>query len=230
MVDATAYQALADTEHIALAFPDGQAGPGSTGAPWNVGAGVCPSVLGAPPNAAGDDFPFLDAVKADVAADQCIDADHVFVTGFSMGGYFSHHAGCMREDIRAVAPHSGGTHALGSCASARKPIIMFHGSADPVIPAGCDDPAAIPPAGVTPAATAWAQHNGCATTTTTINVTGGTCKVYDGCPAGGQVELCTFPGMGHCWAGGPASAGVYTCPTYANATAIEWQFFRQHAW
>src|SRR6185295_16995528 len=100
----------------------------------NVGAGVCPSIAGAPPNATGNDFPFMDAMRADVAADQCVDPDHVFVTGFSMGGYFSHHAGCMRDDVRAVAPHSGGTHDLTGCAAPRKPIIMFHGSADPVIP------------------------------------------------------------------------------------------------
>jgi hypothetical protein len=36
--------------------------------------------------------------------------------------------------------------------------------------------------------------------------------------------------MGHCWAGGAASQGVYSCPTYADATAIEWQFFKDHAW
>lgn len=230
MFDITKYAALADREGIALAFPDGQAGPSSTGAPWNVGTGVCPSFVGAPPVATGDDFALLDAMQADIAADQCIDRAHVFVTGFSMGGYFAHHAGCMRADIAGIAPHSGGTHALDNCASPRKPVIIFHGSADPVIPAGCSDPAAIGVANVVPAATAWAQHNGCDPTSTEIAVTNGTCRRYDNCPAGGQVELCTFPGMGHCWAGGAASAGIYACPTYADATAIEWAFFKQYAW
>ena len=35
-------------------------------------------------------------------------------TGFSMGGYFAHNVGCMMTDIRAVAPHSGGTHDLSA--------------------------------------------------------------------------------------------------------------------
>jgi polyhydroxybutyrate depolymerase len=228
MYDVTAYKAIADAMQVALAFPDGEAGPNSLGAPWNVGANVCPSAAGAPPSASGDDLAFADAMRADIAQDQCIDGAHVYITGFSMGGYFSHHAGCMHPGIRAVAPHSGGTHALDTCANAHEPIIIFHGLSDPVIPDGCDDPnASSVPSGVTPSAKAWAQHNGCATTATTMMVQGGSCAYYDGCPAGGQVALCTFSGMGHCWAGGSGSFG---CPNYASATQLEWQFFKQYAW
>jgi len=229
MFDITEYAKLADSEHIALVFPDGQGGPNTTIAPWNVGGSVCPSFFGAPPVATGDDFAFIDAMKADVALDQCIDREHVYVTGFSMGGYFSHHAGCMRPDVRAVAPHSGGTHDLAGCANDRRPIIIFHGASDPVIPVGCDDPAATAVQNVEPAAKAWAEHNGCATTTTPVAVDNATCVRFDGCPADGQVELCTFAGMGHCWAGGAASQGVYSCPTYAKATELEWQFFKDFA-
>jgi polyhydroxybutyrate depolymerase len=148
-----------------------------------------------------------------------------------MGGYFAHHVGCMRPDIRAVAPHSGGTHDLGACIGGHKPIIIFHGDADPVIPVGCDDPTApIIPLGVTSSATAWAERNGCATSTTTTTVENGTCSYYEGCPSDGQVALCVLHGMGHCWAGGAADAGIYSCPPYANATQLEWQFFKTYAW
>ena len=230
MHDITDYAALADREQIALAFPDGQGGPSTTNPPWNVGTDLCPSFLGPPPTARGDDFALLDAIKADISEDQCVDREHVFVTGFSMGGYFSNHAGCMRTDIRGIAPHSGGTHDLAGCANARMPVIIFHGAADPLIPAGCNDPGAPAVPGVTPAAAAWAQHNGCSTTTTTRSVPGGSCLRYEGCPAGGQVEMCSFIGMGHCWAGGAASQGVYSCPAYGDATQLAWQFFKQYAW
>jgi len=229
MHEITDYAALADSEGIALAFPDGQGGPESNTAPWNVGSGLCPSFFGAPPTATGDDFAFLDSMKADVAEDQCLDLEHVFVTGFSMGGYFSHHVGCMRPDIRAIAPASGGTNDLSQCITGNTPVIIFHGSSDALIPPGCNDPNALPVLGVTPAADAWAQKNGCSMTTTTRSVEGGTCYHYEGCPADGQVELCTFA-MGHCWAGGAASAGIYSCPTNASATLLEWQFFKQYAW
>ena len=230
MFDVTEYAALADTEHIALAFPDGEGGPNTATAPWNVGAGVCPTFFGPPPNAMGNDFGLIDAIEADLAHDQCLDPAHIFATGFSMGGYLTHHLACMRDDIRGAAPHSSGTHDLITCTSGHKPIIILHGLGDTVIPPGCDDPSATAVAGVTPSAVAWAAKNGCATTTQTIAVQGGSCEVYDSCPADGQVELCTFPGMGHCWAGGPASAGVFACPAHAKATELEWEFFKQHAW
>lgn len=230
MFDITGYPALADAEGIALAFPDGQGGPNSFGAPWNVGTDNCPASGGStPPSASGDDFAMLDAIKADIALDQCIDEEHVFVTGFSMGGYFSHHAGCMRDDIAAIAPHSGGTHPFTSCATSRKPVIIFHGKNDTIVPNGCDDPTAISPLGVTPSATAWAAKNGCATTRTIVDVDGGSCAYYDNCPADGQVAICTFPGMGHCWAGG-VSGSIYACSAYESATQLEWAFFKTHAW
>jgi poly(3-hydroxybutyrate) depolymerase len=228
MYDVTDWTSIADGNHVAVAYPDGESGPNSLNAPWNVGTNVCPSSGGPPPNASGDDLAFADAMRADIAADQCVDGAHVYITGFSMGGYFSHHAGCERDDIRAVAPHSSGTHALDMCPVAKKPIIMFHGLSDPVIPSGCDDPSAgNTPSGYVASATEWAQHNGCATTTTTTPVQGGRCVHYDGCPTGGQVALCTFDNMGHCWAGGLGSFG---CSGYASATVLSWSFFQQYAW
>jgi polyhydroxybutyrate depolymerase len=229
MYDITGYPALADREHVAVAFPDGQGGAASLTAPWNVGLNVCPADGVQPPAATGDDLAFLDAMKADIAQDQCIDTAHVFVTGFSMGGYFAHEAGCNAAGIAGVAPHSGGTHDLAQCANAKKPIIMFHGAADPLVPAGCDDPSAIQPLTEGAAAARWAAHNGCAATTTSHTIDNGTCITYDGCPAGGQVELCTFNAMGHCWAGGDG-VNVYSCANYQSATELEWAFWKQSAW
>src|SRR6202020_2033201 len=97
-------------EGFGLAFPDGEGGPDSLESPWNIenpGQKVCGN--GQEADATGDDFAFIDAMKADVRQDQCLDATHLFATGFSMGGYFAEHIGCYRSDIRAVAPHSGGT-------------------------------------------------------------------------------------------------------------------------
>jgi polyhydroxybutyrate depolymerase len=238
MYDITQYTALADSEGIALAFPDGEGGPDSLDAPWNVeNAGQTVCGAGQDVSATGDDFGFMDAIRADVTQDQCIDAAHVFATGFSMGGYFTEHVGCYRSDIRGLAPHSGGTIAdLSACTTGHVPIILFHGTSDSVIDDACDDPTAKPDPGFTAAATLWAAKNGCATTYTTVAADGsgggsGQCRIYDGCPADGQVELCTFDSMDHCWAGGAtAGAAGNSCPTYANATQLEWSFFKQYAW
>jgi polyhydroxybutyrate depolymerase len=236
MYDITGYSALADSEGIAVVFPDGEGGPNSELGPWNVGSPVCGA--GEYFLANGDDFGFMDAMKAAVSRYQCLDSAHVFATGFSMGGYMSHHIGCLRDDVRAVAPHSGGTVAsLSSCTTGHKPVIIFHGVADSIATDGCDDPNGPPQAGFPPSATLWAQKNGCKTTYTTImeHASGGgsgQCYVYDGCPADGQVELCTFTGMDHCWAGGIASGqdAIYACPKYPSATQLQWDFFKKYAW
>jgi polyhydroxybutyrate depolymerase len=229
MISLTGYEAIADSDHVAVVFPDGEGGPNSLISPWNVGSDVCPAVGNLTPAVnSGDDMDFIDAMRADIQTDQCIDGNHVFATGFSMGGYMAHHIGCERTDFRAVAPHSGGAHDLSACPSATKPIIIFHGTGDLTIPDACDDPTATPiSADHPPSAIAWAKHNGCATTFTTTAVENGSCRLYDGCPPGGQVEVCTFNGMGHCWAGG---AGTFGCPGNESATALQWAFFKQYAW
>lgn len=231
MYDVTGYSSLADSEGFGVAFPDGQSGPNSLGAPWNVGTNPCTTFFGPPPNATGDDFAFLDAMEADVQKDQCVDATHLYVVGFSMGGYFAHHVGCMRPDIRAVSAHSGGTHDFSTCVTGHKPILILHGDGDGIVPDGCDVPdASNTPSGFTPSAMEWAAKNGCSTAATTVAVENGSCSYYQGCPADGQVALCVFSGMGHCWAGGSAEAGVYSCPGYASATELQWQFFKTYAW
>jgi len=246
MYDATGYAALADQEGIAVVFPDGQSTSSASGAttldPWNVsddGAAVCGAGNFAN-NTSAVDFAFLDAIKADIAQDQCIDADHTFATGFSMGGYFTHHVGCDRADFKAVAPHSGGTIAsLDGCATGHVPIIIFHGTADPLISSGCDDPSGAAQSGFTPSATLWAKKNGCAATFTTVPEAGmngmngmnGQCYVYDGCPSDGQVELCTFTGLEHAWAGAAACQDcIGSGAGYASATQLEWAFFKKYAW
>lgn len=243
LFDMTEYSTLADSEGIAVVFPDGQGASSatSTGAldPWNVsdnGAAVCGAGAFAN-NPDAVDFAFMDAIKTDVSQDQCLDARHTFATGFSMGGYFTHHAACDRPDIKGAAPHSGGTIAsLSGCATGHVPVIIFHGTADPLISSGCDDPNGSAQSGFPASATLWAQKNGCKSTYTTTAVDGsgggaGQCYLYDGCPADGQVELCTFTGLAHAW------AGASVCPscigsgsTYASATALEWAFFKKYAW
>ena len=116
MFDITQYSTLADSEGVAVVFPDGQGTSSITSVnsltPWNVSdndASVCGSGELVNNKVPDVDFAFMDAVRADVTQDQCLDAKHIFATGFSMGGYFTHHIACDRTDIRAAAPHSGGT-------------------------------------------------------------------------------------------------------------------------
>lgn len=214
MYDLTQYQKVADREGFVLMFPDGE--PAAIG-PWNIGEGACPSTLLVLPTATGDDQAFLDAMLAFAEADQCIDHRHLFVTGFSMGGYFTNETGCLRSDIAAIAPHSGGSHDLSACPVARKPVILFHGAKDGLIPSAC---------GVE-ARDRWAQHNGCQSSVEKVDVVGGHCEYSAGCPKDGQVALCLFDGMDHGWAGGQGSYGF---PEYESASELGWAFFKKYAW
>jgi len=82
----------------------------------------------------------------------------------------------------------------------------------------------------TSSATAWAARNGCASTFTTTTVSDGECDYYEGCPADGQVAVCVLHGMGHCWAGGAADGGIFSCPAFASATQLQWAFYKMYAW
>jgi polyhydroxybutyrate depolymerase len=180
----------------------------------------------------------MDAMKADMEMDQCLDDHHIYATGFSMGGYLTHHIACERPEFRGAAPHSGGTIAdLGKCKTMRMPIIIFHGTSDPLINDACDDPTAMPQSGFPASATLWAKKNGCKDTYTTVPEMGtkmgndGQCYVYDGCPADGQVEVCTFTNMQHAWAGAPVCENcIGTGAGWPSATHLEWEFFKKYAW
>ena len=237
LYDMTEYAKLADREGIAVVFPDGQGTSSATGqgslTPWNVTDGPLCCGLGAlVSNANAVDFAFVDAIRDDISKDQCIDSKHIYATGFSMGGYFSHHIACDRPDFRAAAPHSGATYAdLSTCKTMRMPIIIFHGQADSLIAAGCDDPTASAQPGFPPSATLWAQRNGCKSTYTAMSETMGQCFLYDGCPTGGQVEMCSFPTLGHAWAGAPVCGScIGSGMGFQSATQLEWDFFKKYAW
>jgi polyhydroxybutyrate depolymerase len=228
MYDITSYATIADREGFVAIFPDGEGNMSL--APWNVGVGDCGA--GGLVSALGNDQAFMDAMLEFANADQCIDSDHVYMTGFSMGGYFSHENGCLRTDIRAVGPHSGGTHDLSQCKSKHKPVIIFHFTEDALISYTC----------ATDARDKWVARNGCTASSPNVTtVKGGTCEYYKDCPADGQVALCTFavPAgsmtsvKGHTWSGG--APGSYAGSGYVetgteSAAELGWAFFKKYAW
>jgi polyhydroxybutyrate depolymerase len=214
MYDLAQYQKIADREGFVLMYPDGE--PASVG-PWNVGVGACPSTLLVLPTATGDDQAFIDAMLDFADADQCVDRQHVFVTGFSMGGYFTNETGCLRSNVAGIGAHSGGSHDLTACPVVHKPVILFHGMSDGLIPVACG----------TEARQRWVAHNGCGAEVESVAVMGGHCEYSKGCPADGQVVLCLFDGMDHGWAGGQGSYGF---PSYESASELGWAFFKKHAW
>jgi poly(3-hydroxybutyrate) depolymerase len=227
MFTITGYDKVADSDGLVVAYPDGQGGTNPLSSPWYVGGDVCG--LGAFVAATEDvDQAFMDEIIKFVDADQCVDRNHIYMTGFSMGGYFSNETACINTTFRATGPHSGGTHDLSGCANKHKPIIIFHFKSDSLISYDC---------GVD-ARDKWVAHNGCnATGPDVVTVKGGSCEYYKSCPADGQVAFCSFDEpsdgggellTGHAWSGG--TADPFAIPQTESATALGWGFFKKYAW
>jgi poly(3-hydroxybutyrate) depolymerase len=229
MVEITRYTDLADKEGFAVAFPDGQ------DTTWNFGGSDCgSSILGVLPESAADDQAFMDGIIKFTEADQCVDHAHMFMTGFSMGGYFTNQNGCLRDDLAAVAPHSGGSHDLSTCAVKHKPIMIMHFNPDGLIPYMCGQQAR----------DRWVKQNGCEMASPEVRmVKGGKCEYYKGCMPKGQVAFCTFDVPkeamsdtfpGHAWSGGSKdgthNGAEFAIPQTESATTLGWNFFKEFAW
>lgn len=231
MFDITRYADIADREGFIVMFPNGQTGSSVLSGPWNVGNPDCASTLRVLPLAYGNDQAFIDEMLRFAEADQCLDAEHVYMTGFSMGGYLTHQTGCLRPEIRAIAPHSGGTHDLSECASEHKPVLIMHFNDDGLIPYKC----------ATQARDRWVEKNGCELEEPDVQtVSGGNCEYYKGCAQGGQVGFCTFTTpeggnesfRGHAWSGGSelGSGAQFAIPQTESASELSFQFFKRYAW
>lgn len=145
------------------------------------------------------DLEFVRAMLAEIEASYCIDLDRVYSTGFSNGGYLSHLLACeMSERFAAVAPVGGGD-LLTPCHPSRPvPVLIHHGTQDPLIPL----------AKAQAARDGWATRNGCGSHESKDG-----CQHFTGCRDGADVAYCE-ENVAHSWP--------------VPATARIWSFFQNH--
>lgn len=83
------------------------------------------------------DLAFFDALLKQLQADYKIDANRIYVTGMSNGGYFANLVGKERsKTVAAVACHSGALGLqtlLGINAERKFPVMIVHGDKDRII-------------------------------------------------------------------------------------------------
>jgi polyhydroxybutyrate depolymerase len=209
----------ADAEGFISVHPDGT----GTSLSWNAGACCGEAVQNMV-----DDVGFVGQIIDTLEAKLCVDANRVFATGMSNGGFLSHRLACELSDrIAAIAPVAG-VLGIPTCKPSRAvPVMGFHGTADMLVPYAGSTALGFPPVPDTYAA--WAMRDGCdPTSMQTFTNMDSHCQTWSSCHAGAEVILCTVDGGGHTWPGGTPIPTGYTTP-YLNATDAMWTFFTRHA-
>jgi polyhydroxybutyrate depolymerase len=116
--NASSYMGLTSNDAVLYVYP--QAAPfADAWAGWNV-------------DPAGADFPFVDAVLADLKAKHCVAGDRVFATGKSNGAFFANSLLCNRPaSFKAAASVAGGGPS-SNCSQPRA-LMGVHGTADTAV-------------------------------------------------------------------------------------------------
>jgi polyhydroxybutyrate depolymerase len=177
-----------------------------------------------------DDNGFAVALVRDLVVDACVDKAHVYATGYSSGAGMTASLACQESDTFAgFGLVAADVYFPALCGKAkRRPIIIFHGTADPVVPyygghIGGPTGLVIAPAEET--AAAWAKHNGCAAGAIETRLGSQVVRLtWKGCKA--PVVMYRIEGGGHTWPGAKIDVSRLGLTTHqVNATAQMWKFF-----
>ncbi len=176
------------------------------------------------------DIDFATAIVRALARDACVDAAHAYAVGISSGGAMSASLACQASATFAgFGPVAADFYFAPLCGRARRrPIIIFHGTADPVVPYGggpVGGPGGVRVAPAEKTAAAWAQHNGCTAGAIRTRVAPHVVRLsWKRCAV--PVVMYRIEGGGHTWPGaaihvdrlGPTTSEI-------SATAQMWKFF-----
>ena len=213
--------AKADKEGFLAAYPSGT-GRSSRMPTWNSG-----NCCGYAIQNNVDDVAFLRALIDKLEHDYSVDPRRIFVTGISNGGMMSYRVGCeLADKIAAIAPVEGAQNT--DCRpSGPVSVIVFHGSADRLVPFnGGSTPFQIGPKrsdnSVANAIAFWVKKDGCSPTPKHDENGAAHTDVYSGCKNGTGVALYAIQGGRHSWPGGRISGSS------VPATDLMWSFFLQH--
>ncbi len=155
----------------------------------------------------GVDVALFDELLTSLSAEYCVDANRIFATGHSYGGYMTHRLACSRGDVlRAIGsvaggpPFGGGSNA--ECVG-NVDALLVHGTFDPTVDVS---------QGII-VRDRFLEANGCGATTEPASPS--PCVTYDGCTEG-SVSWCEHD---------TPEAQAHNWPSFA-AEGI-WQLFAQ---
>jgi len=216
------FRKIADTAGFILVHPNGTVFPQTTQQFWNVGLVGSSNV---------DDVGFIHAIIDTLSKVYSIDADRIFSTGMSNGGFMSYHLACVSNRFAAIASVTGSMTLLTQvlCKNAQPiPVMEIHGDADAVVNYnGSTGVLAIPEV-----LDFWIQKNGLdkqkliKSSVPDINKTdGATAELYI-YPGTNEVQHYKVINGAHTWPGSPFVIGT-TCQDF-NASLEIWKFFSKY--
>ena len=222
-----------DASGYLLVLPNGTGAVGDKLATWH--AGRC---CGKARDQAVDDVAFLRAVVAWVQQHYAVTPGRVYAVGMSNGGMMAYRLACEAADVFAGIASVAGTDNTRLCRPSR-PLavlhihaqdddhVLFDGGAGPG--AFRDDSKVTDFRSVPATVQHWQQYNRCRPhAQRSLAVPGAYCERYDGCAAGGAVQLCVTASGGHSWPGGGKTRPGKEGPSQAlDANATFWAFFSQ---
>jgi polyhydroxybutyrate depolymerase len=179
------------------------------------------------------DIDFAKAIVATLARDACVDRTHAYATGISSGGAMTTSLACRASDVFAgFGPVAAEFYNDAYCGAARpRPLIIFHGTADPVVPYAGGPVATnrgFSVSNTEQTAAKWAEHNRCTSGPVTTHLGSEVTRLrWNGCAA--PVVLYRIDGGGHTWPGGTVDVDRLGLTTHqVSATDEMWKFFSQY--
>lgn len=191
MAEQTGLDAAAARHGFAVVYPNG------SWRAWNAG-----SCCGRPASNNVDDVGFLRKLAGDLGAQDCIDGDRVYGTGFSNGAMMVHRMACDAPGVfKAIAPVAGGPMVESCKADSPVPALLMVGREDERIPwdGGVFKESYRP--GIAEQVEQLATRNRCDESSSKAAGSGGYCEQRAGCD-GGALRWCIIDGVGHQWPGG----------------------------
>ncbi|HEX8656680.1 MAG TPA: PHB depolymerase family esterase [Hymenobacter sp.] len=181
-----------------------------------------------------DDVAFISALIDSLALRYRLDADRIYSTGMSNGGFMSYELACQLSNrIAAIGSVTGSMIAsrLNTCTPSRPvPVIEIHGTADRTVP--YEGGTGLNFVAIPTLLARWVQLNGCNPTavvtpipdTTTPDESTAERQVWSGGRNGSVVEHYRIIGGGHTWPGSAFTTGVTNRDI--NASREVWRFLR----
>ena len=176
-----------------------------------------------------DDENFAKTIVRTLAANACVNAAHAYAVGISSGGGMTATLACQASDVFAgFGPVAADVYIPALCGRARRrPVIIFHGTADAAVPYGgghIGGPSGLPIAPAETTAAAWAKHNGCRAGITRTRLSSQVVRLtWKGCAV--PVVMYRIEGGGHTWPGAIPVPRLGLTTKQISATTAMWKFF-----